>query len=112
MLLLSLTAAVSFTVLAVTNVTLSWTQSPSPSVVGYRIYEGPTAGVYTQVVDAGSALAFTFSNISSTLPSHFAATAYDTNGLESQFSAEAVFVPGSSNNLPSRVQNFRVLSIQ
>ena len=69
------------------RLTLAWDPSPSEGVSGYRIYYGTDTRSYQFVTNAGLAL-----TQSVVLPWggrwFFAATAYDTNGLESDFSNE------------------------
>ena len=63
-------------------VTLAWKASPSPGVSNYRIYFGTNARSYSFVTNAGLVRTQTV-----VLPQagrwFFAATAMDTNGLES-----------------------------
>ena len=72
------------------RLTLAWDPSPSADVVGYRLYYGTNSGSYRYVTNTGLML-----TQSVVLPQggrwFFAATAYDTNGLESDFSGEVVF---------------------
>jgi hypothetical protein len=69
------------------TVTLAWDASVSTNVAGYRVYWGPNSRAYFGVTNAGLVLTQTV-----VLPHSrrwfFAATAYDTNGLESDFSNE------------------------
>ena len=69
------------------TVTLAWDASPSAAVAGYRVYWGTNSRAYFGVTNAGLVL-----TQSVVLPHRcrwfFAATAYDTNGLESDFSNE------------------------
>ena len=69
------------------TVTLAWDASASTNVAGYRIYYGTNSRAYCCVTNAGLAL-----TQSVVLPHRgrwfFAATAYDTKGLESDFSSE------------------------
>ena len=69
------------------TVTLAWDASVSTNVAGYRIYYGTNSRAYFCVTNAGLVLTQTV-----VLPHRgrwfFAATAYDTNGLESDFSGE------------------------
>ena len=69
------------------QVTLAWDASASTNVAGYRLYYGTNTGSYQFVTNAGPAL-----TQSVVLPHRgrwfFAATAYDTDGLESDFSNE------------------------
>ena len=69
------------------SVTLAWDPSPSASIAGYRIYYGTNSRAYGFVTNAGLVQTQRV-----TLPHpgrwFFAATAYDTIGLESDFSNE------------------------
>ena len=69
------------------NVTLAWDAPASASVAGYRIYYGTNSRAYGFVTNAGLVQTQRV-----TLPHSgrwfFAATAYDTIGLESDFSDE------------------------
>ena len=69
------------------QLTLAWDASASTNVVGYRLYYGTNTRSYQFVTNTGLML-----TQSVVLPHRgrwfFAATAYDTNGLESDFSSE------------------------
>ena len=69
------------------QVTLAWDASASSAVAGYRLYYGTNTRSYQFVTNTGLML-----TQSVVLPHRgrwfFAATAYDTNGLESDFSSE------------------------
>jgi len=69
------------------SVTLAWNGSSSPEVTGYRVYYGTNSRSYSFVTNAGLALTQTV-----LLPRagrwFFAATAYDGQGLESDYSNE------------------------
>jgi hypothetical protein len=69
------------------RLTLAWDASPSGAVSGYRLYYGTNTRSYQFVTNTGLMLT------QSVLLPHrgrwfFAATAYDTNCLESDFSSE------------------------
>ena len=69
------------------RLTLAWDPSPSADVVGYRLYYGTNTRSYQFVTNA--ALNLTQSVVLPYRGRWFsAATAYDTNGLESDFSSE------------------------
>ena len=69
------------------QLTLAWDASVSSAVAGYRLYYGTNTRSYQFVTNSGLML-----TQSVALPHRgrwfFAATAYDTNGLESDFSSE------------------------
>ena len=69
------------------TVTLAWDASVSTNVAGYRVYWGTNSRAYFGVTNSGLMLTQAV-----VLPHSgrwfFAATAYDTSGLESDFSSE------------------------
>ena len=69
------------------NVTLAWDASPSASITGYRVYYGTNSRAYGFVTNAGLVQT---QRVALPCPGRwfFAATAYATNGLESDFSSE------------------------
>ena len=92
--------------LAVGNITLAWDASSDPSVVSYRVHYGVASGVYTNAVSAGGATIVTVSNLLEGVTFYFAATAVDTNGLESDFSNEV----SGSVRLPNRPPTLNALN--
>ena len=71
------------------SVTLAWDASPSPAVNKYTVYYGPASGTYTNAVStAGPNLTLIVSNLVRGATYYFAATASDTNSLESDYSNE------------------------
>jgi PBP1b-binding outer membrane lipoprotein LpoB len=66
------------------SVHLVFDASPSPQVTGYKIYQGSSTNEMTGVIDVGNVTNVVISGL--TWPVHFAATAYDENGVESEFS--------------------------
>ena len=73
---------------AASSLTLAWDPSTSTNVAGYRIYYGPSSRNYTNTLDVGNATSATLSNLVTGATYYFAATAYDTANLESDFSNE------------------------
>jgi hypothetical protein len=84
--LLALSPLTSF---AAPSITLAWDPSPDSSVVGYKVYWGVATRNYTNSLSAGGATTLTISNLVVGPTYYFAATAYDTNGIESDYSVEA-----------------------
>jgi VCBS repeat-containing protein len=80
-------------------VTLMWDRNSEPNVVGYRVYVGRVSRVYDSVLDTGNSTSVQVP----TSPgfTYFAVTAYDSEGLESDFSAEVVFIDASLNKQPT-----------
>jgi sulfur relay (sulfurtransferase) complex TusBCD TusD component (DsrE family) len=85
-----------------TSVTLAWDPSPGSDIAGYRLYEGGASRTYTNVLDLRMSTNGTFSALISGATYFFAATAYSTNGLESDYSPEVSYtVPLPTNNSPA-----------
>jgi hypothetical protein len=74
------------------TVRLSWDPSPSPLVAGYRIHRGTQSGAYTWQTNAGTNLVLSVP-IAPQATNYFAATAYDAQGLESDYSNELLVHP-------------------
>jgi hypothetical protein len=84
------------------SVTLAWNPSPGSDIAGYRLYQGSASRIYTNVLDVRIAINGTFSALASGVTYFFAATAYNTNGLESDYSSEVSYTaPLTTNNPPS-----------
>lgn len=64
---------------------LEWDPNPESNLAGYRVYFGETSRGYTEVVDVGNTVMHFVPNEK---PGFLAVTAYDTDGLESDFSEE------------------------
>ena len=81
----------TFTVIESTQVTLQWDPTTEPDLVeGYNIYYGVSSGDYPHVVDAGNTEICTL-GLRPGETYYFAATAYNTAGLESSYSNEVVY---------------------
>jgi hypothetical protein len=75
------------------GVTFGWTANTDP-VAGYKIHYGPASRTYNQVFDARNVTAGTVSNLVAGTRYFFALTAYNSQGLESDYSNEITyFVP-------------------
>ena len=75
------------------SVTLAWDASPDASVVGYKVYFGVGSGAYTNSVTVTNGLTCTITNLTVGVTYFFAATAYEINGIESDFSNEVSYRP-------------------
>jgi hypothetical protein len=83
------------------SVNLAWDASPGGSIGGYRLYDGAASRTYTNVIDVGNVTTQAVTNLAIGVTYFFAITAYDTNGLESDYSSEVSYtVPPSTNNPP------------
>src|SRR6266540_2608845 len=70
------------------SVTVAWNPNPEPDIAGYKVYAGTNSGRYSTVMDAGKRTDQIISNLATGRTYYFAATAYDTSGLESDLSPE------------------------
>jgi len=77
------------------QVTLEWTASVSPTVVGYYLYYGTINGDYNNKVDAGTNTTYTVSGLAGGSTNYFTATSYNSFGIESSYVPEVSYiVPG------------------
>ena len=101
------------------EVTLSWDPNTEPDVAGYKIYyktesSGPpyngtglTEG--KSPIDVENQTEFTLHGLTEDVTYFFVATAYDTEGLESDYSEELIYETGNNpppNNPPPVVEAF------
>src|SRR4051812_31768310 len=70
------------------SVTLVWDPNSEPDLAGYRFYYGGESGNYTNIVDIKNATTNSVSGLVEGGTYFFAVTAYNTLGLESDFSNE------------------------
>ncbi len=81
------------------EVRLAWDPSPGPEVIGYRLYWGTQSRQYARSVDVGLVTTATIRELSAGTTYYFAATAYASRGLESDFSNEVQYtVPVATPN--------------
>jgi len=79
-------------------VTLAWNPSTSAGIAGYRVYEGTNSHAYNLMVNAGASTQASLTVLSNGLTYYFAVTAYDSFGIESDYSAEVSYTPGGTTN--------------
>jgi len=70
------------------EVTLAWDQNSEPDIAGYRIYYGLESRSYPNVVDIGNYTSCVIAELEEGGIYFFAATAYSTSGVESDYSNE------------------------
>src|SRR5664280_2845826 len=95
--------------LSTSTVTLAWNASTSTNSgpITYKIYWGVATGTYTNSGSAGTNLTFAVTNLARGSTYYFAATALDTNNLESDYSNEASWVSPLPPAIPS---TFRIIT--
>jgi hypothetical protein len=73
------------------NLTLAWEpNASSEDVAGYKIYYGTESQNYTTVLDVRNATVKLVGNLKKGMNHYFAATAYNSSGVESSFSEEVM----------------------
>jgi hypothetical protein len=85
------------------SVTLEWDANTEPNIAGYRVYWGTASRTYSRTLSVTT----TSATITNLFPgtNYFAVTAFDDNGLESDFSDEVwtVIRPGKPTGFRIRV---------
>lgn len=71
------------------QVTLAWDPNSESNVAGYKIYYGKSSKNYQKSIDVGKVTTYTLDGLIGQTY-YIAATAYNTEGLESDFSNEVV----------------------
>ncbi len=86
--------------------TFSWLPNSETNLAGYKVYYGISSRNYTNVIDAGlpapvnGRIQATVDNLIEGETYYFAATAYDSNGLESDYSIEIIHtVPAAVDSI-------------
>ena len=97
-----------FSALAVQSATLNWDPSTDSNVAGYKVYYGTVSHNYTNVITLGNVTNATVTGLLEGVTYFFAATSYDTSGVESIFSNEASYaVPTNSTVLTNQPPSFQ-----
>jgi fibronectin type 3 domain-containing protein len=82
------------------SVTLAWDPNPETDLAGYRVYYGTASRSYSQTNSAGNVTTNVVGGLATGITYYFAVTAYNTSGLESDFSNEVNYTPSLSSNSP------------
>jgi acylphosphatase len=83
------------------SLTLSWDPNPEANIAGYKVYRGAQSRVYTSVRHLGKETSFVPPDLVEGVTYYFAVTAYNTLGMESPFSDEAVATAGPNSPPPN-----------
>jgi hypothetical protein len=77
------------------TVQLGWDTPQDPTVTGYFLYYGTACGTYTNQIDTGTNTMTVVSGLQEGQTYYFAVTAYNSDGVESDFSSEVTYItPG------------------
>jgi hypothetical protein len=108
-----LLALTPLSALATGTVTLAWDPSPGTNTIAsYNLYYGGASGTYANVVSAGTNTTVSISNLVEGATYYFAATAVDTDGLESDYSTEvSALIPVKLTNQPPMLNTLADLTI-
>lgn len=77
------------------KVRLYWNASSSPDVTSYRVDHGSANRAYTGFITVGNVTTAEVTGLASGEPRYFAVTAINSIGMESAFSGEVSFLPGT-----------------
>src|SRR5262245_24686845 len=79
------------------SIVLAWDSNSEPDIAGYTVYYGESTGSYINSTNLGLVTTNLVEGLTPGLTYFFAVTAYNTNGLESDFSNEVSYqVPTNS----------------
>ncbi len=82
-------------------VSLSWGPNPEPDIAGYKVYYGTTRGSYTAKLNVGKYTGCVISGLTMGKTYYFVATAYNADGLESNYSTVLSYtVPLTTASIP------------
>jgi hypothetical protein len=73
------------------QIALTWDPNSESDLAGYDIYYGTSSGNYQWTIDVGNITSYTLTGLNRGTTYYFAATAYNTQGLQSGFSNEVVY---------------------
>lgn len=91
-----LVSLILFFALSVGAITVLWDRNTETSVVGYKIYRGTAPRTYDFVLDVGNEISGVVP-IEPLVTNYFAVTAYDSSGLESDYSNEIFYFSNATN---------------
>lgn len=83
----------TFSVMELAEVTLEWDPNTEPDLAGYKLYWGFSSGDYEFSADVGNQTSYTITGLIPGVTYYIAVTAYNTTGLESDYSNEVVYTP-------------------
>ncbi len=76
--------------------TLAWDPQTTPGLAGYKIHYGTASRTYPLAANAGLQTTYTVTGLTAGVTYYFAATAYDSAGVEGPFSNEVSYTVPSS----------------
>ncbi len=88
------------TVATAATVVLAWNANSDSNLAGYRVHYGTASAPYKYLVDAATPTA-TIPGLENGVTYTFAVTAYNTAGVESEYSTPLSYTVGSSRVIPT-----------
>ena len=85
------------------SVRLQWDPNSEADLAGYKVYWGPASRVYYDLVDVGKVTTKEITGLMPGTKYYFAATAYDTEALESDYSNEVSYTVPAENLPPGKI---------
>ena len=82
------------------QVNLAWDLNTEQDLAGYKLYYGLERGNYLYYIDAGNQTSYTVSDLEPNQVYYFAATAYDMDNNESDFSEEITYLVPNGDSPP------------
>ncbi len=93
--------------LAQCSITLAWDANTEPDLAGYKIYWGSSTRNYNVTKDVGNVTQITFNEFVCGSTYYFAATAYDFNNNESDYSDELIYTFVEKEGIIKRITGIR-----
>lgn len=100
------------------EVNLQWTPNSETNLAGYKIYYGKATGDYDDIIDVNlppitdEVIRISLSDFEDGITYYLAATAYDSDGFESDFSTEIMWTAPTEEIIkPNPVQNSTVIKV-
>ena len=88
------------------EVSLAWDANSEADLAGYNIYYGNASGDYSHRIDIGDTTEYTVMDLDEGSTYYFAATAYDQDGNESEYSAELAHTCSYGKPMPPPAQDY------
>ena len=78
---------------------LVWDANTESDLAGYKVYRGQSSRSYDHIVDVGNITEYQIESLDPGTIYYFAVKAYNTEGIESEFSLEVIYVEGISQEI-------------
>ena len=88
------------------KLTLAWDPSTDSDLAGYKLHYGYASRDYVFHVNVGNQTQYTIPDLVNCKSYFFAATTYNTSGVESNYSEEVTYTPPSTYSLSPTSQSF------